>query len=86
MHRNKTLRTKFPVEAFMQQINSIYQNLDTDSSWAELHDSFQAEYEKFLQDTSDEIAQRTQRLNELKSYKNSISSSKNVIRVPFFGS
>lgn len=75
----------------MQQINSIYQNLDTDSSWAELHDSFQAEYEKFLQDTSDEIAQRTQRLNELKSYKNAISGSKFVplkktIEVPFFRS
>ena len=41
----------------MQQINSIYQNIDTDSSWTELHDSFQAEYEKFLQDTKDEIAE-----------------------------
>lgn len=75
----------------MQQINSIYQNMDTDSSWVELHDSFQAEYEKFLQDTSNEIAQRTQRLNELKSYKNSITHSKNVplkktIQVPFFKS
>jgi hypothetical protein len=65
--------------------------MDTDCSWTELHDSFQAEYEKFLQDTSDEIAQRTQRLNELKSYKNSISGSKilplkNIIEVPFLGS
>ena len=69
----------------MQQINSIYQNMDTDSSWTELHDSFQAEYEKFLQDTSDEIAERTQRLNELKSYKISrFATLKTAMEIPFF--
>ena len=67
----------------MQQINSIYQNMDTDCSWTELHDSFQAEYEKFLEDTSNEIAERTQRLNELKSYKNSRVLPQKLL-VPFF--
>jgi hypothetical protein len=71
----------------MQQINAIYQKMDAsmgaECSWTELHDSFQAEYEKFLQDTSDEIAERTQRLNELKRYKNSlIMPAKNIFGFP----
>jgi hypothetical protein len=45
----------------------------SESSYAELHASFQAQYEKFLQDTSNEIAARTQKLDELKHYKSSLS-------------
>ena len=41
----------------------------------ELHALFETEYQQFLTDTSDEIAKRTQKLSELKSfiYKNSPS-------------
>jgi hypothetical protein len=63
------------VEAFMQQISSKKNNA-IESSYAELHASFQAQYEKFLQDTSNEIAERTQKLDELKNYRSSISRSK----------
>lgn len=59
----------------MQQISSN-KNSATESSYAELHASFQAQYEKFLQDTSDEIAARTQKLDELKHYKSSLNRSK----------
>ena len=59
----------------MQHISSN-KNTTVESSYAELHASFQAQYEKFLQDTSNEIAERTQKLNELKHYRNSMSRSK----------
>ena len=58
------------------QTVSFNKNNATESSYAELHASFQAQYEKFLQDTSNEIAERTQRLDELKSYRSSMSRSK----------
>jgi hypothetical protein len=67
--------TKISTEAFMQKISSNKNNA-TESSYAELHASFQAQYEKFLQDTNNEIAERTQKLDELKHYRSSISRSK----------
>jgi hypothetical protein len=63
------------MEAFMQKI-STNKNDGTESSYAELHASFQAQYEKFLQDTSNEIAERSQKLDELKNYRSSMSRSK----------
>ena len=63
------------MEAFMQKISSNKNN-GTESSYAELHASFQAQYEKFLQDTSDEITARTQKLDELKHYKSSLHRAK----------
>ena len=64
----------------MQKINDIYRDMDAtmiaECSWKELHSSFQQEYEKFLQDTGDEIMERTQRLNELKNYRDSLNRSK----------
>ena len=63
------------MEACMKQI--IANKTSTaESSYAELHASFQAQYEKFLQDTSNEIAVRTQKLDELKHYKSSMKRSK----------
>jgi hypothetical protein len=59
------------MEAFMQQVSSN-KTSSAESSYAELHASFQAQYEKFLQDTSDEITARTQKLDELKHYKSSL--------------
>jgi DNA-binding ferritin-like protein len=59
----------------MQQISSNKNN-GTESSYAELHASFQAQYEKFLQDTRDEIAERSQKMDELKHYRSSMSRSK----------
>ncbi len=59
----------------MQKISSNKNN-GTESSYAELHASFQAQYEKFLQDTNDEIAQRSQKLDELKNYKSSLNRAK----------
>jgi hypothetical protein len=63
-------RTKFHFntrDADLEDVKEARPAIVREPDFAELHDSFEIQYEQFLADTSDEIAISNQRLLELKS-------------------